>query len=129
MRLQEGFNLAHSASGIITMVLELPMHPALSCIVQYVLFPPHDATAYEDFHSVSEDEQEQDSETELQIVTEVWIEPQYGIVAPTSRAQIKYMEEKYYYELSEKVLVQILEYFAASLIFLFLDKTVRFKLC
>ncbi|GJQ67112.1 hypothetical protein Trydic_g21981 [Trypoxylus dichotomus] len=103
MRLKEGFNLAHSASGIITMTLELPMRPALSCIIQYVLFPPHDAMGYDDFHSISEDEQEQETDTELQIVTEVWIEPQYGTVAPTKTAQIKYMEDRYYYELSEKI--------------------------
>jgi hypothetical protein len=50
MRLQEGFSFAHSTSGIINMLLEVTMqagydtHP---CVVQYVLFPPHQATTKE----------------------------------------------------------------------------------
>nr|XP_022914806.1 KICSTOR complex protein SZT2-like isoform X1 [Onthophagus taurus] len=102
IRLKEGFHLAHSASGIITMVLELPMSPALSCIVQYVLFPPHDALAY-DADSFSEDEQEGETDTELQIVTEVWIEPQYGTVEVNQSSRVQYMENKYYYELSDEI--------------------------
>lgn len=104
MRLKEGFNFAHSASGIITMAIELWMEPTATCIVQYVLFPPHCAWVSDEFFSESEDENDQssDSEIELQMVTEVWIEPQYGKVVP-SNSGIGYIDNKYYLEIAEAV--------------------------
>lgn len=119
MRLKEGFTFAHSSSGIINMVLEVEMGPicsdysigsnTLSCVIQYVLFPPHCSNRgeiREQQNSGSEDETdvEQEIEMELQMVTEVWIEPQYGQVvhSPLCRS---YMESEPYYKLADKVSV------------------------
>ena len=47
VRQLEGFSYAHSKNGIQTMMLELPMSingddgSNVSCVVQYVIFPPH----------------------------------------------------------------------------------------
>ena len=47
VRQLEGFSYAHSKNGIQTMMLELPMSingddgSIASCVVQYVIFPPH----------------------------------------------------------------------------------------
>lgn len=110
MRLKEGFHFAHSSSGIVTMVLELTMNPKASCVVQYVLFPPHSTWLSErDIHSGSEDEAEPESElvdSELQMVTEVWIEPQYGNVQ-TNSDRLKYMNNIPYYEIAEVVSIFI----------------------
>lgn len=105
MRLKEGFHFAHSSSGIVTMVLELTMNPMATCVVQYVLFPPHSTWFGErDNHSGSEEELEPESELEyeLQMVTEVWIEPQYGNVQ-TSSERLHYMDNIPYYEIAEVV--------------------------
>ena len=45
IRLQEGFHFAHNDSGILNMILELPIKDQneyhSSCVVQYIIFPPH----------------------------------------------------------------------------------------
>lgn len=116
MRLKEGFTFAHSSSGIINMVLEVEMGPigsdystssnTLSCVIQYVLFPPHCSNRGEirEQNSGSEDETdiEQETEMELQMVTEVWIEPQYGQVVHSPPCRL-YMESEPYYKLADKV--------------------------
>lgn len=87
------------------MVLELPVESSLSCVIQYVLFPPHSAFWGEgEPYSGSEEEIEPDSEAEpeLEIVTEVWIEPQYGTVK-TDNPRISYMNNKPYYDLADVV--------------------------
>lgn len=87
------------------MVLELNMDTSFSCVVQYVLFPPHSAHWGEgEFYSSSEDdvEPESDMESELQMVTEVWIEPQYGFIR-TNGSRIGYLNGKPYYELADMV--------------------------
>ncbi|VEN57127.1 unnamed protein product, partial [Callosobruchus maculatus] len=103
MRLREGYSFAHSSSGIITMVIELLMEPTASCIVQYVVFPPH-CWLGDDIYSGSEEDNEQssDSEAELQMVTEVWIEPQYGKVIPNN-PRISYIDNKAYYEIADAI--------------------------
>jgi hypothetical protein len=105
MRIKEGFSFAHSSSGIITMVLELWMEPHASCMVQYVLFPPHRAWWSDDLYSGSEEENELETEfeTELQMVTEVWIEPQHGRVQTSNNSRISYMNNKHYYELADVI--------------------------
>lgn len=105
MRLKEGFSFAHSSSGIITMVLELTMKPLSSCVVQFVLFPPHRAWREGEFTSSSEEDVDPDSETdpELQMVTEVWIEPQYGNVQPRI-FRTNYLDNKQYHELADVVI-------------------------
>ncbi|CAH0562057.1 unnamed protein product [Brassicogethes aeneus] len=105
MRIKEGFSFAHSSSGIITMVLELWMDQTSSCVVQYVLFPPHCAwCGGDDFYSGSDEENDMSSEldSEMQLVTEVWIEPQYGKVLP-SDPRISYMDNKHYYEIADVI--------------------------
>ncbi|XP_056646993.1 KICSTOR complex protein SZT2-like isoform X1 [Diorhabda sublineata] len=104
MRMKEGFSFAYSAPGIITMTLEVWMDPSGTCIVQYVLFPPHCANVSEELCSGSEEDNEQstDLEAELQMVTEVWIEPQYGKVVP-SNPRITYADNKHYFELADAI--------------------------
>ncbi|KAJ3640250.1 hypothetical protein Zmor_003559 [Zophobas morio] len=105
MRIKEGFSFAHSSSGIITMVLELLMEPYASCVIQYVLFPPHRAWLGDDLYSGSEEENdlENEFESELQMVTEVWIEPQHGNVQTGNNSRISYMNNKHYYELADVI--------------------------
>ncbi|KAK4871539.1 hypothetical protein RN001_015663 [Aquatica leii] len=104
MRIREGFSFAHSSSGIITMVLELPMEPFSTCLVQYVVFPPHRAWRENDFASGSEEDvdPETELESEMQMVTEVWVEPQHGTVR-LSDFQTHLFNNKRFYELPEVI--------------------------
>ncbi|XP_077133619.1 KICSTOR complex protein SZT2 isoform X3 [Ranitomeya variabilis] len=98
IRLSEGFHFASSGEGIINMVLEVPIQNDCagegsiekhSCIIQYILFPPH-VTSTKDSFSTDEDNDteveaiEQDSE--LHLVSECWVEPQSGYVTGTSES-------------------------------------------
>ncbi|GAB1605816.1 Hypothetical predicted protein [Argonauta hians] len=104
IRTQEGFHFALTTIGIVNMVLEVEMksdnsfikrsptpgydaededdetHTSSTCVVQYILFPPN---AKNIRTSISEDEMEEcelaESDGELQIVTECWVEPQHGL--------------------------------------------------
>ncbi|XP_054706833.1 LOW QUALITY PROTEIN: KICSTOR complex protein SZT2-like [Uloborus diversus] len=92
-RLQEGFHFAHSSFGIIYLVQEIPMEVPKDgkfeknsiqnserhcCVVQYILFPPHTNTTLQD--SISDDDENEltEADGELQIITECWVEPQFG---------------------------------------------------
>ncbi|XP_010780650.1 protein SZT2, partial [Notothenia coriiceps] len=91
IRISEGFHFAASGEGIVNMVIELPMkgisgetdRESHSCIVQYIMFPPH-STSTKDSFSTDEDNDTEveavDMDTELHLVTECWVEPQSGIV-------------------------------------------------
>ncbi|XP_026179162.1 KICSTOR complex protein SZT2 isoform X4 [Mastacembelus armatus] len=91
IRISEGFHFAASGEGIINMVIELPMKgmagdmdkESHSCIVQYILFPPH-ATSTKDSFSTDDDNDTEveavEVDTELNLVTECWVEPQSGTV-------------------------------------------------
>ncbi|XP_077389391.1 SZT2 subunit of KICSTOR complex isoform X4 [Festucalex cinctus] len=95
IRLSEGFHFAASGDGIVNMVIELPMkgtsadseQESHSCIVQYILFPPH-ATSTKDSFSTDDDNDTDveavDVDTELNLVTECWVEPQSGTVTDCS---------------------------------------------
>ncbi|XP_069498529.1 KICSTOR complex protein SZT2 isoform X3 [Ambystoma mexicanum] len=94
IRLSEGFRFASSGEGVVSMVLELPVQSDSqnetekhSCIVQYILFPPH-ATSTKDSFSTDDDNDTEveaiEVETELNLVTECWVEPQSGHVVSTS---------------------------------------------
>ena len=98
----DGFSFAHSNRGIQTMAVELPIKNEamikdaedgptsdLSCVVQYVLFPPHSTNpdyvapwaADEDSFSQAGgpiSESCDDNSNAFQIITELWIEPQDG---------------------------------------------------
>uniref|UniRef100_A0A1Y1NFY9 Protein SZT2 n=1 Tax=Photinus pyralis TaxID=7054 RepID=A0A1Y1NFY9_PHOPY len=105
MRIKEGFSFAHSSSGIITMVLELSMEPDSTCMVQYVLFPPHRAWREGECVSGSEEDGDVDMEleSELQMVTEVWVEPQYGTVSLSDSQTNNHFNHKRYYELADVI--------------------------
>ncbi|XP_032381667.1 KICSTOR complex protein SZT2 isoform X2 [Etheostoma spectabile] len=91
IRISEGFHFAASGEGIINMVIELPMkgmsgdsdRESHSCIVQYILFPPHSTSTKDSFSTDDDNDTEVeavDMDTELNLVTECWVEPQSGIV-------------------------------------------------
>ncbi|KAK7862806.1 hypothetical protein R5R35_004159 [Gryllus longicercus] len=131
MRLQEGFNFAHSTSGIINMVLEVQMKGGTDipdvpsetdeeetgifpCVIQYVLFPPHTTSTSaresctdddEDDDATTDDRNarnDQENEGELQIITECWIEPQHGTVV-NSPPERYFMEGLPYYMLADVI--------------------------
>ncbi|XP_035380425.1 KICSTOR complex protein SZT2 isoform X2 [Electrophorus electricus] len=96
IRLAEGFHYAASGDGIVNMVIELPMAVKTpkgtsavlvpeyhTCIVQYILFPPHSTTTKDSFSTDDDNDTEVeaiDTDTELNLVTECWVEPQTGTV-------------------------------------------------
>ncbi|XP_062252253.1 KICSTOR complex protein SZT2 isoform X5 [Platichthys flesus] len=91
IRISEGFHFAASGEGIVNMVIELPMKgmsgdtnkESHSCIVQYILFPPHSASTKDSFSTDDDNDTEVeavDMDTELSLVTECWVEPQSGVV-------------------------------------------------
>ncbi|KAM5266600.1 KICSTOR complex protein SZT2 isoform 4-T4 [Hipposideros larvatus] len=93
VRLSEGFHFACSGEGIINMVLELPIQneppgqaaveERHTCVVQYILFPPHSTSTKDSFSTDDDNDVEVEAlegDSELNLVTEVWVEPQYGRV-------------------------------------------------
>ncbi|XP_045905666.1 KICSTOR complex protein SZT2 isoform X11 [Micropterus dolomieu] len=91
IRISEGFHFAASGEGIVNMVIELPMKgmsgdtdtESPSCIVQYILFPPHSTSTKDSFSTDDDNDTEVeavDVDTELNLVTECWVEPQSGTV-------------------------------------------------
>ncbi|MED6245812.1 hypothetical protein ATANTOWER_008559, partial [Ataeniobius toweri] len=91
IRLAEGFHFAASGEGIINMVIELPMkiissdtdQESHSCIVQYILFPPHSTSSKDSFSTDDDNDTEVeavDIDSELNLITECWVEPQSGSV-------------------------------------------------
>ncbi|KAL2090034.1 hypothetical protein ACEWY4_014722 [Coilia grayii] len=98
IRISEGFHYAASGEGIVNMVTELRMKglPAAveeerhSCIVQYILFPPHSTSTKDSFSTDDDNDTEVeaiDVDTELNLVTECWVEPQSGTVLSTLEQQ------------------------------------------
>ncbi|KAM3915556.1 KICSTOR complex protein SZT2 isoform 2-T2 [Leptodactylus fuscus] len=98
IRLSEGFHFASSGEGIINMVLEVPIQgddigegsiEKHSCVIQYILFPPH-VTSTKDSFSTDEDNDTEveaiEQDTELHLVSECWVEPQSGYVTGTSES-------------------------------------------
>nr|XP_023688560.1 KICSTOR complex protein SZT2 isoform X3 [Paramormyrops kingsleyae] len=95
VRLSEGFNFAASGEGIVNMVTELPMQASEdgeshTCIIQYILFPPHSTSTKDSFSTDDDNDTEVeaiDLDTELNLVTECWVEPQTGVVGMASEHQ------------------------------------------
>ncbi|XP_028937849.1 KICSTOR complex protein SZT2 isoform X3 [Ornithorhynchus anatinus] len=93
IRLSEGFHFASSGEGIINMVLELPIQSESlegasrekhTCLVQYILFPPHSTSTKDSFSTDDDNDPEVEAlegDAELSLVTECWVEPQCGHVA------------------------------------------------
>ncbi|GFR12271.1 KICSTOR complex protein SZT2 [Trichonephila clavata] len=111
IRLQEGFHFSHSSFGIVYMVQEIPVEvpkEKLSssgsivekerncCVVQYIIFPPHTNTTVKDSISEEDDTELTEADGELQLITECWIEPQYGVTVMPSELEylngLKYEE-------------------------------------
>ncbi|XP_065596339.1 KICSTOR complex protein SZT2 isoform X2 [Cyrtonyx montezumae] len=98
VRLSEGFHFASSGDGIINMVLELPIQidgssgsssnrEKHTCVVQYILFPPHSTSTKDSFSTDDDNDTEVEAievDTELNVVTECWVEPQSGVVHSTA---------------------------------------------
>ncbi|XP_014480858.1 PREDICTED: protein SZT2-like [Dinoponera quadriceps] len=123
IRLTEGFNFAYSAAGITNMVLEVQMQgfggnkESYPCIIQYILFPPHavsnatlerDSGSEEDTEEGTADgeasmQEDCESSSEYQIVTEVWIEPQCGYVQMPTQSTATYMHPLQYHQLPDAI--------------------------
>ena len=88
VRQMEGFTFAHSKNGIQTLMMELPMTmdgKSVSCVIQYVIFPPQCSAGSSNMSTWSEDGLETDGdnvstissldkspdEESVQIITEV----------------------------------------------------------
>ncbi|KAF7203797.1 KICSTOR complex protein SZT2 isoform X2 [Nothobranchius furzeri] len=106
IRVSEGFHFAASGEGIMNMVIELPMksmsedtgRESHSCLVQYILFPPHSTTSKDSFSTDDDNDTEVeavDVDTELNLVTECWVEPQSGIVMNCMDQQRHFQGLKY----------------------------------
>ncbi|XP_031836676.1 KICSTOR complex protein SZT2 isoform X3 [Nomia melanderi] len=122
MRLAEGFNFTYSAAGILNMVLEVQMQGvdksdgSYPCIIQYILFPPHvisssvlerDSVSEEDTDEGTVDGEVSIDESEnfgdFQIISEIWIEPQCGLVQLPIQSAASYMHLLPYHELPEAI--------------------------
>nr|XP_033323084.1 KICSTOR complex protein SZT2-like isoform X4 [Megalopta genalis] len=122
MRLAEGFSFTYSAAGILNMVLEVQMQGvdkndgSYPCIIQYILFPPHVvSSSILERDSVSEEDTDEgtaDGEVSIddfenfgdfQIVSEIWIEPQCGMVQLPIQPAASYMHRLPYYELPDAI--------------------------
>ncbi|XP_054162649.1 KICSTOR complex protein SZT2-like [Oppia nitens] len=83
IRLQQGFHFAHSDSGILNLIQEIPIKDQnncqFSCLIQYIIFPTQ--TTNESKDSLSDDEKyiASESNSDAQLITECWVEPQNGI--------------------------------------------------
>ena len=74
------------------------------CVLQYVLFPPHHRTIVRGrIHDDStESDKTRDNKGGLQIVTEIFVEPQHGTVSD-QEAGLHYIRGLTYYEFPKKV--------------------------
>ncbi|XP_076247853.1 KICSTOR complex protein SZT2 [Calliopsis andreniformis] len=122
IRLAEGFNFTYSSAGILNMVLEVQMQGIdksdvyYPCIIQYILFPPHvmSNTVLERDSASEEDTDEGTADGEMsiddsegvgdfQIISEVWIEPQYGFVQLPIQSAATYMHRLQYYDIPHAI--------------------------
>ncbi|XP_040040747.2 SZT2 subunit of KICSTOR complex isoform X2 [Gasterosteus aculeatus] len=106
IRISEGFHFASSGEGIVNMVIELPMksvsgetdRESHSCIVQYILFPPHSTSTKDSFSTDDDNDTEVeavDVDAELNLVTECWVEPQSGMVKNCTDHHLHFQGLKY----------------------------------
>jgi len=81
-----------------------PNNKPYSCIVQYVMFPPYckpSADAVKDWVDGTQSPMPE-VEEKLQMVTEVWIEPQFGVITSEEEA-IQYLNGLQYYDVPQAV--------------------------
>ncbi|XP_051567306.1 KICSTOR complex protein SZT2 isoform X8 [Myxocyprinus asiaticus] len=113
IRISEGFHFAASGEGIVSMVTELPMQSLPThldrknhtCIVQYILFPPHSTSTKDSFSTDDDNDTEVeaiDVDTELSLVTECWVEPQSGAVC-SSLDQHRHFQNLTYQEIPQAI--------------------------
>ena len=85
------------------------------CVLQFVLFPPHQCTLLRDGSQDESVESDaiRDKKDEFQFATEIWVEPQSGIVGGTNDG-FRYAEGMKYNELPQKVcifLIHLIDFF------------------
>ncbi|KAK7922321.1 hypothetical protein WMY93_009223 [Mugilogobius chulae] len=110
IRVSEGFHFAASGEGIVNMVLELPMCSSSdtegpTCIVQYIIFPPHSTTTKDSFSTDDDNDTELeavDLDSDLSLVTECWVEPQSGSVWPPSE-QLRHLQGLQYHQIPQAI--------------------------
>uniref|UniRef100_UPI00398E855C KICSTOR complex protein SZT2 n=1 Tax=Pristiophorus japonicus TaxID=55135 RepID=UPI00398E855C len=118
IRLSEGFHFAATGDGIVTMVIELPMKgnsrcdddndELHTCLVQYIIFPPHSTSTKDSFSTDDDNDTEVEAielDTELNLVTECWVEPQCGHVV-TSAESRKYLNGLSYLDIPKAIYPQ-----------------------
>jgi len=123
-RIQEGFTFAYSSKGIQNMVLEVPMlaehdnnrdSVCQTCVIQCVIFPPHITTtgstgsvSEDDFAPESvKDNESTEADGEVQIILEVWTEPQDGTICLDQEAN--YLQGHRSYEVASQIFPKDLE--------------------
>ncbi|XP_018594122.1 KICSTOR complex protein SZT2 isoform X2 [Scleropages formosus] len=137
IRLSEGFHFAASGEGIVNMVTELPMkgmqtttdRESYSCIVQYILFPPHSTSTKDSFSTDDDNDTEVeaiDLDTELNLVTECWIEPQCGVVWSSSE-QHRHLQGLTYQEIPQAIFPQDLICMSTMMTFEYLSQLCQNK--
>ncbi|XP_056893432.1 KICSTOR complex protein SZT2 isoform X1 [Takifugu flavidus] len=138
IRLSEGFHFAGSGEGIVNMVIELPMRgmsgvdadrESHSCIVQYILFPPHSASMKDSFSTDDDNDTEVeavDVDTELNLVTECWVEPQNGFVTNCTD-QHRYFQGLKYQEVPQAIFPRDLACMSTMMTFEYLSQLCQNK--
>ncbi|XP_069795103.1 KICSTOR complex protein SZT2 isoform X3 [Narcine bancroftii] len=117
IRLCEGFHFAATGDGIVNMVIELPMKSSSrcvdndelhTCLVQYIIFPPYSTSTKDSFSTDDDNDTEVEAielDTELNLVTECWVEPQSGYVV-TSADSRKYLNGLSYLDVPKAIYPQ-----------------------
>ncbi|XP_074859546.1 KICSTOR complex protein SZT2 isoform X5 [Carettochelys insculpta] len=140
VRLSEGFHFASSGDGIINMVLELPIWSDSSsdddsskekhtCIIQYVLFPPHSTSTKDSFSTDDDNDTEVEAievDTELDLVTECWVEPQSGLVHSTAE-NWKYLQGLPYQKIPKALYLRDLACVSTMLTFEYISQLCQNK--
>nr|CAB3266774.1 protein SZT2-like [Phallusia mammillata] len=95
LRMAEGYNIANSTSGVLTLAREFPLASMFNisddnkqeslrnCLVQCVLFPPKIRATDTSVSTNESDEDEDEISTkpkEILLAMEIWIEPQHGMI-------------------------------------------------
>uniref|UniRef100_A0A3B4AZE0 Uncharacterized protein n=1 Tax=Periophthalmus magnuspinnatus TaxID=409849 RepID=A0A3B4AZE0_9GOBI len=77
-----------------------------SCIVQYIMFPPHSISTKDSFSTDDDNDTELealDVDSDLSLVTECWVEPQSGSVLPPSE-QLRHLQGLQYQQIPQAVI-------------------------
>ncbi|KAM9478046.1 KICSTOR complex protein SZT2-like isoform 5-T5 [Salvelinus alpinus] len=137
IRLSEGFHFAASGDGVVNMVTELPMKgmpeavdgESHTCIVQYILFPPHSTSTKDSFSTDDDNDTEVeaiDVDTGLNLVTECWVEPQSRTVW-SPRDQHRHFQELTYQEIPQAIFPRDLASVSTMMTFEYLSQLCQNK--